>query len=209
MIYDISMTVCEDMQVYKNKPELKPGLAIVRDFGSSSARETRICMHMHTGTHLDMPLHFYPDGDTTDKLDLSRLITNCRVIDLTHVEKAIHPGDLLPYDIKPNETILLKTRNSFTEYFDPEFIFLASDGAELLADNRINCVGIDSLGIERSQDDHSTHKTLLGSDILIIEGLRLKDIEPGPYMLFAAPLKIGGAEAAPVRAFLIDGDISP
>ena len=37
-----------------------------------------------------------------------------------------------------------------------------------------------------------------------MEGLRLKDIEEREYLLVAAPIKVIGAEAAPVRAVLID-----
>lgn len=203
-IYDISMTIQEDMQVYRNDPKNKPELKITRDFGNSSARETRLSMNMHTGTHLDMPLHFIPEGNTVETLDISRLVTKCRVIDFTSIQEAIHADDLLPLDIKENETILFKTRNSFSENFDPDFVYLASDGAKLLADKRINCVGIDSLGIERAQPEHGTHKTLLGSEIVIIEGLRLKDIDPGEYTLHAVPIKISGVEAAPVRALLIE-----
>ena len=161
-------------------------------------------MNLHTGTHMDMPLHFIPGGDTVDMFDISRLVAACRVIDLIDVEFSIHAEDLLPFDIRKGETILFKTRNSLSEEFDFEFIYLASDGAEFLAAKSVNCVGIDSLGIERAQSDHSTHKTLLGAGITIIEGLRLKDVEQGSYELFAVPIKIAGAEAAPVRAFLMD-----
>ena len=65
-------------------------------------------------------------------------------------------------------------------------------------------VGIDSLGIERSQPGHETHKTLLGNSIMILEGLRLKEVVEGKYILIAAPLNIPGVEASPVRAFLMD-----
>ena len=66
--------------------------------------------------------------------------------------------------------------------------------------------GIDSLGIERNQPNHETHKTLLSNKIMILEGLRLKHVEEGPYLLIAAPLNIPGVEASPVRAFLIERD---
>jgi kynurenine formamidase len=36
-----------------------------------------------------------------------------------------------------------------------------------------------------------------------VEGLRLKDIDEGEYLLFAAPLKIEGAEGAPARVVLV------
>ncbi|MFA6736725.1 MAG: cyclase family protein, partial [Saccharofermentanales bacterium] len=85
-IHDISMTVHSDMQVYKSRQEMRPELKITRDFDDSAARETTLCMNLHTGTHMDMPLHFIPGGATVDQLDLSRLVTACRVIDLTGVD---------------------------------------------------------------------------------------------------------------------------
>lgn len=206
IIYDISMTIHENMQVYKNNSDKKPQFTVTRDFVDSPARESRLSMDMHTGTHLDMPLHFVPKGDTVEQLDLTRVVTACRVLDLSHIDQAIHAEDLKNFDIKSEETILLKTRNSLIETFDPEFVYLAEDAARFMIDLGINCVGIDGLGIERAQSDYSTHKSLLGAGVIIIEGLRLKDIEPGHYLLFAAPLKIAGAEAAPIRALLIERD---
>ncbi|NLZ49066.1 MAG: cyclase family protein, partial [Clostridiales bacterium] len=41
--------------------------------------------------------------------------------------------------------------------------------------------------------------------ITVLEGLYLRDIEPGEYLLCALPLKIKGAEGAPARAVLIEG----
>lgn len=204
-MHDITMTIEESMQVYKNKPEKRPSLEITRDFNGSSARESRLSMDMHTGTHLDMPLHFVPGGATVEQLEPDRLVRPCRVLDLSHVEEAVHVEDIETYAIQPGETILLKTRNSATEQFDPSFVYLAGDAAVYLRDLRIDCIGIDGLGIERAQPEYQTHRTLLGAGILIIEGLRLQTVAEGAYLLVAAPLKIAGAEAAPLRALLIEG----
>ena len=38
----------------------------------------------------------------------------------------------------------------------------------------------------------------------MLEGLDLSEVSPGSYYLFAAPVKLGGREGAPVRAVLID-----
>jgi kynurenine formamidase len=44
----------------------------------------------------------------------------------------------------------------------------------------------------------------MSAGIQIIEGLRLKDVQEGEYFMFAAPINIIGAEAAPVRAVLLE-----
>jgi arylformamidase len=96
----------------------------------------------------------------------------------------------------------LKTKNSYNDYFDFRFVFLDRSGAEYLRDVGVIGVGIDCLGIERDQPDHDTHKALLPSEIIILEGLRLKDIEEGSYILSALPLKILNGDGSPVRAVL-------
>lgn len=202
-IYDISMAIDENIPVYKNKAEKKPKITVTSDFSSKDAYETRLEMDMHTGSHVDMPLHMLPGGDTSDKLDISKLVGGCTVLDLTGVKEAITAGELEKKDIRRGSFILLKTRNSFTDSFDPEFVYLDASGAKYLNSLGVTGVGIDSLGIERAQPGHETHKTLLGAGIIIIEGLRLSDVPEGEYRLVALPLKINGTEAAPARVILI------
>jgi kynurenine formamidase len=44
---------------------------------------------------------------------------------------------------------------------------------------------------------------LFEAGITILEGLRLNGVPEDEYILFAAPINIVGAEAAPVRAILL------
>ena len=48
-----------------------------------------------------------------------------------------------------------------------------------------------------------THVAFLRENVAILENLELEHVKPGRYFLAAQPLKIGGAEAAPVRAVLL------
>ena len=50
----------------------------------------------------------------------------------------------------------------------------------------------------------SVHRQLLGSEIVLLEGLDLSKVTPGTYFLFAAPMKIAGVDGAPVRAVLLE-----
>ncbi len=136
-------------------------------------------------------------------LNLNKLITKCRVLDLTNVVDKITKEDLMDKNIKPGEFLLLKTRNSFTEEFEPDFVYVEKSGAEYLAEKEIIGVAIDSFGIERAQADHETHKILFDKGITIIEGVRLKEIAPGEYFMCALPLKIKGVDGAPARIVLI------
>ncbi len=202
-IYDISMTIREDMQVYKNKAEKKPSIQTMQDFTNAKAFESRISLDAHTGTHLDAPLHMIEGGETIETIPLEDLVGTARVLDLTGVEDGVGRSDLEPHGIQRGEWILLKTRNSFSEEFDFNFVYLKEDGAQYLKELQVKGVGTDGLGIERAQPDYGTHRTLFRNNILIVEGLRLKDVPAGTYFMVIAPLKLHGIEAAPARAFLL------
>lgn len=202
-VYDISMMIEEGMQVYKNKPEKKPAIETMQDFTTATAFESKLSMNVHTGTHLDAPLHMIEGGKTIETIPLEHLVGPARVLDLTAVEDGITRADLEPFGIQPGEWLLFKTRNSYSEEFDFEFVYLKQDGAEYLCDLKVRGVGTDALGIERAQTGHPTHKSLFRNDIYIVEGLRLKDVPAGNYFMVIAPLKMQGIDAAPARALLI------
>jgi arylformamidase len=159
-------------------------------------------MNLHTGTHMDAPLHMLENGDTVENTALGKMITKVRVLDLTGLKDGITAEDLRDKGLQNGIPVLFKTRNSYEEGFNPDFIYLKKSGAELIASLEIPVVGIDSPGIERSQPGHETHKTLMGAGCVIIEGLRLADVDEGGYKMYALPLKIRGAEGAPARVLL-------
>ncbi|MFT9493569.1 cyclase family protein [Anaerosolibacter sp.] len=204
-IYDISMDIHEDMTVYKNKEEKKPRITVVQDHKTGSSYTSYITMEMHTGTHIDAPLHMIDGGSTMELYDLEKFVRKCKVFDFTNVEDKITEELLQQKNVEKDDFILLKTRNSFVEDFDFQFVYLEKSGAAYLKDVGIAGVGIDALGIERDQAGHETHKALLNQGIIIMEGLRLKEVTEGEYILFAAPLKIRNVEAAPTRALLMEG----
>lgn len=213
ILYDISMTIKPDMAVYKNRDEKKPKFTVSRDFNDGSAYETRLDFDLHTGTHIDMPLHMIPEGESSESWALENIFTACLVLDFTTLtgdcitaaalkaKEEEYPANALL--IKPGSSVLLKTSNSLSDAFDSSFIFLEKSGAEYLADKEVAGIGIDALGIERDQPGHETHKILLNAGIWILEGLRLADVPGGYYTLAVAPLKIGGVEALPARALLL------
>ncbi|XMB73239.1 cyclase family protein [Mycoplasmatota bacterium WC30] len=203
MIYDISMTIHKNMQVYKNKTEKIPVFTQTASFTENGVYETDISLNMHTGTHIDFPLHTIIDGNTSNIDYLDKLVGKAKVFNLDHVNFSIDKSDLIALDIKENDFILLRTKNSFDETFNPDFVFLNKSAARYLVNKKIRGVGIDSLGIERAQPNHPTHDLLLGNGIIILEGLRLKAIKEDEYDFYCLPLKIENVEALLARAILI------
>lgn len=202
-IIDISWPIFSSMTEYKDRKSVQ--FAHAKKFAEDQVRETIICMNVHSGTHVDAPAHFLPDGKTLDLVDPGTLMGVCRVIDCTDVQEKITNEDLAKHNLQAGEIILFKTKNSklaIDAPFNPEFIYLDQMGAQYLVERKVRSVGIDYLGIERNQPDHQTHKTLLGNDIAIIEGVRLEHVSAGNYFLFCLPLSVVGLDAAPARAYL-------
>lgn len=200
-MYDITLPIYKGMPVYKNKPEKQPEFNTVTN---GHVTESTIKLDAHTGTHIDAPLHMINDGETFETIQLDKLIGDAKVFDLTHVEDGITANDLQDLNIQKNDFVLFKTKNTFDEEFNFNFIFLKESGAKYLADQQIRGVGIDSLGIERSQEGHPTHKTLFSNDIIVIEGLTFKEVEPDTYHMVASPLKVSGIDASPARVLLFE-----
>lgn len=205
-IYDISMTIKPSMQVFNNAESKKPKITNISNHDNGQAVfESRLDMDVHSGTHVDAPLHMLKDGETIETIGLEQLVGYARVVDLTHCEQFITRADLEPLALQKNEWVLFKTRNSFTEQFDFDFVFLREDGARYLVELGIRGLGTDALGIERAQPEYPTHRTLFRNNVIIVEGLRLKEVPAGTYFMAIAPLKLKGLDAAPARAFLIGG----
>jgi arylformamidase len=192
------------MAVWKRNQERLPVFTIERDFDvdGTGSRQTRVSLDMHTGTHVDAPLHFLAHGSPIENTGLDKLVRPVRVLDLTNVEDKITRLDLENFRFGAGDFLLLKTKNSYVDEFDFEFVYLERTGAAYLVEREIAGVGIDALGIDRSQADHATHKQLLSNEIVIIEGLRLGDVPAGDYFMVALPLKLQGVEAAPARVIL-------
>ena len=120
---------------------------------------------------------------------------------------AVRRGELESAAPKPGERLLLKTRNSdrrwADEPFRTDFVFVAADAAEYLAECRVALLGVDYLSVGGyAIDMAATHRALLEAGILIVEGLDLCAVQSGAYELICLPLRIVGSDGAPARAIL-------
>lgn len=226
-VYDVTRPIHPEMFTYKDKAEKRPRFTVVRDFAAdkSGARETRLELDAHTGTHLDAPLHMLPGGSAVHALPPERFFGIAYVADFADQEGGIgapslrerlHALAAAPSTALSSEQeeawraefhgtfVLLRTRSSLVDRFLWDFPYLAADGAEFLANLQVRGVGIDALGIERDQPGHPTHKILLSRGIAIYEGLNLAEVPEGVYAFFALPLPLVDVEASPVRAVLVD-----
>ena len=170
------------------------------------ANVSRLSLGVHTGTHMDAPVHFFRTGKGIDTMPLSATIGLARVIEIRDPE-SIKPEELYPYQIQPGERILFKTRNSArcwqSDDFVEDFVYISQEAARYLAAQQVQTVGVDYLSVGGFfKDGVETHYALLEAGIWVIEGLDLSKVEPGIYELICLPLKIEGSDGAPSRAIL-------
>lgn len=165
-------------------------------------------MDVHTGTHVEAPLHFLDGGAALDSVELERFVGPAIVVEV--MGSAVTADALAATGVPGGtERLLVKTANSARwaagwGQFDPVYVSLTPDAARWVVDRGIRLVGIDHLSIQQYEDDGETHRVLMRAGIAILEGLNLAGVGPGHYTLVAAPLRLAGTEAAPARALLLD-----
>jgi arylformamidase len=201
-IIDVSVRVRPGMVTYPGDPPLR--LERVSSISDGEvANLSRLDFGLHTGTHVDAPLHFVDGAADVDSLPLEVLVGPAIVVDATGVEGSLDARALAGLDLGDGvERVLFKTTNSelwATDSFAEDFVALAEDGARVLVERGVRLVGIDYLSI----GGEGAHKVLLGAGVVAVEGLDLRGVEPGAYRLVCAPVRIVGAEGAPARAFLL------
>lgn len=202
-IIDISMPVSEDTIAYPGDPRVS--VKKIKTFQKDGVQVSRITMGLHTGTHIDAPLHYIPGGKTIEQIPLKSLIGQAIVCDLTNAGDTVSTRDLKKYRISAGDIVFLKTANSGQDKkkHSKNQAILDEDGADYLIEKKIKAVGIDNLSIERTDPRAPVHKKLLKKGIPIIEGLVLGHVSGGRYLTHCAPLKISGAEASPARCVLV------
>ncbi|TFH37788.1 MAG: cyclase family protein [Chrysiogenales bacterium] len=205
-IIDISVPVRDDMPVWPGDPpaHIDRAKAIAK---GDPCNVSRLSLGAHTGTHVDAPYHFIEKGRRMEGIPLDVLMGPCRVIEAAP-GPLIERKDLERYGIEPRGRVLFKTANSalwrsHPAEFRKNFTALSPGAAAFLAEREALLVGIDYLSIESFHAEGGlVHRTLLGKNIVILEGLDLSCATPGNWELICLPLSIPGAEGAPARAIL-------
>lgn len=208
MIYDISVPLRSGGVVYPGNPAISITAQQAISQGAG-ANVSRIDIGSHSGTHVDAPKHFFDDGAGADTLPLDVLMGPARLIAVDDAVKSVGETELRAHDLRGVTRVLIRTRNSAwlasgSTEFHPDYTFLSPEGAAYLVGLGVKLVGVDYLSVEQFHSGHHrTHRTLLGAEVVIIEGLVLTEPPPGDYELRCLPLRLTGLDGAPARAVLI------
>jgi arylformamidase len=214
ILIDLSHTIEPDMPRFRSFDAPHIGAlwthadAAARGYYQGTTCEvTEVRFVTSIGTYLDAPYHFDPGGADISRLDLSQLVLPGLLLDLRRqaASDAALPADALDGLEVTGKALLLWTgwseRWGDEAYYHGPFVSRAM--AERLRALRPALVGIDTLIVDSAQDPtRPAHTLLLRAGILIVENLAgLGQLAGTSFTFVAAPVKVKGAAAFPVRAF--------
>ncbi len=202
---DISVPIRNGMVTFEGDP-------LVHLVRASSMADGAICnvsrldFGVHSGTHVDSPIHFIDGASGIETVALDVLVGPAVVVDARAIDGPFDRVAIERLAVSPGtKRVLIRSRNSDLweePVFTGMFSGVTADGARALIDLGVRLVGIDYLSIAPFGDPTLTHVALLGAGVVILEGLDLRTIEPGPYDLVCLPLLIPGSDGGPARAIV-------
>ncbi|MBN2556668.1 MAG: cyclase family protein [Anaerolineales bacterium] len=206
-IYDVSVGIQAGMPVWPGDPDVVLERVSRMEDGAEN-NLSRLACSVHVGTHVDAPLHFVADGASIDEISFRTLVGRAYVVDLPDVDRI--DADVLEAAGIPTRTrrVLFRTRNSamWTDSqhaFQKDYVALDVSGAEWLVRRGVQLVGVDYLSVAPFKDGSEVHRILLEREIVVVEGLDLREVTKGRYTLYCLPLRLIGSDGAPARVILI------
>ncbi|XP_042507223.1 cyclase-like protein 2 [Macadamia integrifolia] len=213
-IFDITHTFREDMPAFDSSEGVGQVLWLPSSMKNGSrANMSEMKLPVHTGTHVDAPGHmfdhYFDAGFDIDSLDLAVLNGPALLVDVPR-DKNITADVMKSLNIPRGvRRVLFRTSNTdrrlMWKKFDSSYVGFMKDGAKWLVENTdIKLVGIDYLSVAAYDDLVPAHLVFLeGREVILVEGLKLDDINPGIYSVHCLPLRLRGAEGSPIRCILI------
>lgn len=210
-VWDISRTLSNDFAEWPGDEPFRRRVTneILK---GGTVNLSAITMSVHNGTHADAQFHFDTNGAPIEKASLEVYVGRATLVDLSiaflqPTEKhLITREDLRPHaeDIAATSRVLVKTAHwRDSTIFPARIPVIAADVPPWLQKNGVKLLGIDLPSVdELDSKSLQNHHALARAGIAIVESLDLNDVPAGTYNFAALPLKIAGADGAPVRAVL-------
>jgi len=207
-LVDLSMTWGSEVQPLEGHPHItfEPITTHEKDHRSN----TEVNFSIHTGTHIDSPYHFFPDGKTIEQMPLETFIGPALLVDLREVAKPGHEitlselqseGELTKDYVKGKRIVLwgdwAKSRWNTSELYNNN-PFLSEEAAVWLRDSGATALAMD-FAVDGAPP-YPNHPILLGAEIPLIENLvNLEEINAREFTLIAFPLPVEGGDGSPAR----------
>ena len=203
-IHDVTIPMQDSLAVWPGDTPFRLSWSWKMADGAS-VNVGRLELSVHTGTHIDAPFHFDGAGTTADQLDLRPFVGLAQVIPLTNRAR-IRRSDLERYDVSGTPRILFRT-DGWTDHsrFPATIPVMDEDVPDWLHEREVFLVGVDVPSVDDLDSKTLPNHHALGAHgISILESLDLRSIPGGRYELIALPLKLVGADGAPVAQFFVN-----
>ncbi len=210
-IIDLTHEIHTGMMAYPGDPEIS--LEEVATFETDGCHVDYFKGGSHTGTHIDAPYHFLPEGKRITDYPVSRFIGEGRVCNLQHKKagEAITADEINPCleGFRQGDFLLLQTgwseKYGTDEYLNHPYISL--EAAKLMVESGVSIIAVDFLNVDPTlREQWDTHPVFLSNEVLIVENINNSlELDAGSQYCFCfVPMKLGGSDGAPVRAYAID-----
>lgn len=172
----------------------------------------------HCGTHIDAPVHFIPQGESIDLVDVRQLTGRGRCLNMAHLPPngKITPDRVKKWEeehgeIAAKDIVLFRTgydkkwrcRPDHTAFMSG-WPGLSGRAARYLLDKGVRVFGTDSMSLDCADNtEYPAHQAILGANGLIIESLANLYSLPTAFTFIALPLRLKNASASPVRAIAL------
>ncbi|NJD04274.1 MAG: cyclase family protein [Ruminiclostridium sp.] len=204
MIYDLSIKISNHLPTYPGDP--KVSLKKVADCESISCNITSVSIGTHSGTHVDLPLHYIKDGTDAASMPLESFCGDAVVIEALYERgMPIGPDVINESELRKGDILIIRTgweEKAGTSEFFEDFPHFDIRFADKLIAMGIKAVGTDLPSVDGAGTGGIVHKKLLSNNIVIIEALvNLKPLVNTRIYFSAVPLKIENGDGSPVRAY--------
>ncbi|MCW2837209.1 MAG: Kynurenine formamidase [Marmoricola sp.] len=213
-VIDLSVPVDAGTVVYPGDPQ--PRFEVHSTIEHDGFNLLDVHIGSQSGTHVDAPYHFEPDGLRLDELPVDRFVGPGVVVDATGLpprgeigwEHVAPVGDRLG----PGTVVLLRT--GWSEHYGTqayfEHPFLGAEACERMLDLGVRTFCIDAINIDETPDDahpgvgFPSHHLISRLGGVIGENFRFDDLPEGDFLVACTPIRLTGADGGPVRAVAIE-----
>ena len=184
----LSQPITDDMPVYPG--DAKTSLVQTKFLESDYHNNHRLEISMHTGTHIDGPMHLMPCKEYISEIPLAGFIGRGCILDVRG-QSVISLRPEYENQVKQNSILLLYTGQD-SLYGNPKYYEgpgIELDLCELIVRKNVTMVGMDMPSPDKYP--FPVHKELMEQGIFILENLtNLSQLLNVEFEVIALPLKI-------------------
>jgi len=193
---DLSHTLDADFPVHPD--DEAPVFEVLTD-GEHPYRLWTIKSHMHAGTHIDAPSHFFKGDKELSDINIDRFVGRGVLVELGD-RMEVDADFLSKFDIREGDVVLMHAGWDKYLYGDSDKYYLEhpimDEGAgEYLVSKKVKMVCTDYPSVDHYP--HPVHPILLKAEILLVENVtnleKLVGIERFEVMAFPPKIKMDGS----------------